>query len=263
MKKIMFWLMTGLMLVSCEQFLFHPNEIRPDETALNSRNIEKISKLQAKSAFKFILIGDTQRFYDEFDDFIAHVNSLNDISFVLLNGDLVDFGLNKEYNWIAEQLKNLKIPYVAAMGNHDMLGNGRKIFHKMFGPENFSFSYSGNKFICLNTNSRETGFDGKVPDTSWLKQELSRDSGSINMFILSHIPPFNADFDKALEPAFAGLLASQPKLRISLHGHEHRFRLLHPYPDSITYVVAGATNQRNYALVEVEGENFTITEMYY
>jgi Icc protein len=259
----LFWLISCVMLASCQSFLFHPNEARPSETALNTRNIEKISQLERKPVFKFILTGDTQRFYDELKAFVTHVNSLHDISFVLLNGDLIDFGLNKEYDWVADELKKLNVPYIAALGNHDMLGNGRKIFHEMFGPENFSFSYNGSKFICLNTNSRETGFDGKVPDTSWLRSELQDDAGSSNVFVLSHVPPFHGDFDKALEPAFAALLASQPKTRISLHGHEHKFRVLNPYPDSIIYLVAGATNQRSYAMIEVEGEHFSITEKYY
>ena len=263
MKTSILWLVTLLALTSCKRFMFHPREVRPSQTALNSRNVEKISMMPAKSSFKFILIGDTQRFYDELDAFVTHVNALENISFVLLNGDLVDFGLNNEYNWIAGQLKKLNIPYIAAMGNHDMLGNGRKIFHEMFGPENFSFSYSNNKFICLNTNSRETGFDGKIPDTSWLRKELSDGNGNINMFILAHVPPFNADFDKALEPAFTKLLASHPKVRISLHGHEHKFSIQQPYAVSVTYLVAAAGNQRTYALVEVVGEQFSITERHY
>jgi 3',5'-cyclic-AMP phosphodiesterase len=263
MTSSRYWLLTCILAASCKQFMFHPNEVRPSETALNSLNIEKISALEVKPSFKFILTGDTQRFYDELDAFVDHVNSQDSISFVLLNGDLVDFGLNKEFNWIAEQLKKLKVPYICAMGNHDMLGNGRKIFHEMFGPENFSFFYGKNKFICLNTNSRETGFDGKVPDTSWLRNQITNIDGSENVFILSHVPPFNADFDKNLESSYVNLLASQTKVRISLHGHEHRFRMLQPYPDSITYLVAAEANQRKYAMIEVENEHFTINERYY
>lgn len=263
MKRMVLWLFTWLMFASCERFMFHPNEVRPNRTSLNQHNIERIAKIKAEPSFKFILTGDTQRFYEQLDAFVAHVNTLDDISFVLLNGDLVEFGLNNEYNWVVAQLEQLKVPYIASMGNHDMLGNGREIFHEMFGPENFSFGYGNNKFICINTNSRETAFDGKVPDTAWLKTELTSDSGYSNLFILSHVPPFSGDFDPALERAFTSLLATQPKTRISLHGHEHRFRILQPYPDGITYLVAGAAIHRNYALVEVSGEHFTITEKYY
>jgi hypothetical protein len=42
MKKVFFCLLVLFMLASCKRFLFHPNEISPDE-ALNSYNIEIIN----------------------------------------------------------------------------------------------------------------------------------------------------------------------------------------------------------------------------
>lgn len=250
------------MMSSCKRFMFHPNEVRPDETALNSRNIEKITKLDTKPAFNFILLGDTQRFYEELEDFVDHVNSLDSVSFVLVAGDLVDFGLNKEFNWIASKFGKLKIPYIAVIGNHDMVANGRKIFGEMFGPENFSFSYGKSKFICLNSNSREVDYNGQVPDINWLSRELN-DNEPDNIFVLSHVPPFSLDFDKNLEPAFTGLLAAQPKTRISLHGHEHQFKFLQPYPGGLPYLVAAVTNDRSYAMIAVNGEQVSVTEKFY
>jgi len=262
MNRLLYCVLLLLMMASCKQFMFHPNEVKPDEEALNNRNIEKIMKLETKTVFNFILLGDTQRFYEDLEDFVNHVNSMDSVSFVLLTGDLVDFGLNKEYNWIASKLGKLDIPFVAVIGNHDMVANGRKIFGEMFGAENFSFSYGKNKFICLNTNSREVDFNGQVPDINWLSQQLN-DNDPDNIFVLSHIPPFNLDFDRTLEPAFTGLLAAQPKTRISLHGHEHRYRLLHPYPGGLPYLVAASTADRSYALIAVNGEQVSITEKQY
>jgi predicted phosphodiesterase len=263
MKRLVYCVLPLLMMVSCkQQFMFHPNEVRPDEEALNSRNIEKISTLTPKPAFNFILLGDTQRFYEDLEDFVNHVNSMDSVSFVLLAGDLVDFGLNKEYNWIASRLGKLSIPYVAVIGNHDMVANGRTIFGEMFGPENFSFSYGKNKFICLNSNSREVDYNGQVPDINWLTQQLN-DNEPDNIFVLSHVPPFSADFDKTLEPAFTGILAAQPKTRISLHGHDHNFKLLHPYPGGLPYLTAASTGKRSYAMIAVNGELVSVTEKHY
>ncbi|MEI9808826.1 MAG: metallophosphoesterase [Bacteroidota bacterium] len=160
--------------------------------------------------------------------FTAHVNSLDDVSFVLLNGDLVDFGLNNEFNWVAARLNKLKIPYITAPGNHDMLANGKKIFNEMFGPENFTFSYGANRFIVLNTNSRETGFDGTVPDISWLQQQLAFTDEYQNIFVLSHVAPFSADFDKKLEQPFYDALASIPRHVYHYMDMTIHFKLLHP-----------------------------------
>jgi 3',5'-cyclic AMP phosphodiesterase CpdA len=262
MKKHLLYLPLLLMFLSCKRFMFHPNEIRPQEKALNARNIEKIKALPPKQTFNFILLGDTQRFYDEVDDFIDHVNASDSISFVLIAGDLVDFGLNKEYNWIAEKFGRLKIPYVAVIGNHDMLANGRKIFAEMFGPENFSFNYSGNKFILLNTNSREVNYNGSIPDISWLRQQLN-DAEAENIFVLSHVPPFSVDYDTNLEDDYAGLLAAQPKTRLSMHGHEHRYRYLQPYENGPPYLVVAATQKRSYALITVNSKQTSVTETFY
>lgn len=261
-RSILYCLLQLLTLASCKQFLFHPNEVRPDEKGLNNYNIERIANLDTAQAFNFILLGDTQRFYEDLDDFINHVNSLNNISFVLVAGDLVDFGLNREYNWIASKFGKLNVPYITVIGNHDMLANGRKIFTEMFGPENFTFFYGRNKFICLNSNSREVDFDGHVPDINWLRQQLN-DSMANNIFVLSHVPPFSGDFDKRLEPAFSESLAAQAKTRISMHGHEHQFKFLYPYPGGLLYLVAAATNDRSYALITVNREQISVTEKHY
>ena len=90
-------------LTSCKDpFLYNINEVRlnEDERNLNAKNIQKIQMLAPADTLKFILIGDSQRFYDEVEDFVTHVNGLKNISFVLLAGDITDFGLNKEYRWI-------------------------------------------------------------------------------------------------------------------------------------------------------------------
>lgn len=262
MRKLLYFLWLIVMLSSCKRFVFHPNEIRPNETGLNKRNIEKIAQLPPKTVFNFILLGDTQRFYAELDDFITHANALDNVSFVLVAGDLVDFGLNREFNWIASQFGKLKMPYVAVIGNHDMLANGRKIFTEMFGPENFSFSYGSSKFICLNTNSREVNFNGELPNINWLGKELS-DQSPGNIFVVSHVAPFSIDFDKQLESAYVNLLASNPKTRMSLHGHDHAYKFLHPYEDQLPYLLAASSNKRSYVLVNVNGEEISVTEKFY
>jgi 3',5'-cyclic-AMP phosphodiesterase len=252
-----------IVVCSCKGFLYHPNEVRPDVKNLNAINIDKIKQLPSVTSFKFILIGDMQRFYDEMDDFIDHVNRLPDISFVLINGDIVDFGLNLEYNIVASKLSKFQVPYITAIGNHDMIANGRQLYKEMFGDENFSFSYSGSKFICFNTNSREVGHDGSIPDMSWLKAQVSTDTISHNIFFLSHVPPFNDDFDEKLVGDFSQTLSSNPKSRLSMHGHTHQYWLVQPYPDGLNYLIAGAGNQRTYALVTVTNELYQIEQKFY
>ena len=113
MIRSVLFLSLVLSLASCKKmFVYHPNEVRPDLHELNAKNIAKLSAVPVSSNYKFILIGDTQRFYDELDQFVVHVNALKDVTFVILDGDLTDFGLNREYNWIAERLNKINIPVI-------------------------------------------------------------------------------------------------------------------------------------------------------
>lgn len=264
MKSILLFFV--VILFSCrEVFQFNPNEIRLEEYEqnLNAKNIARLRTHVPGDTLKFILIGDSQRFYDEVQGFVEKVNAVEDAAFVLLAGDITDFGLNKEFRWINDRLRKLKMPYITVIGNHDMLGNGSLIYSKMFGPTDFSFSVGSNKFICLNTNSQERGFDGTLPDMRWLNSELSGLSHYSQAFIVSHMPPFDAGFDKSKEKEFAAALANSGKVKLTLNGHQHRFSVTTPYNDGVTYLVSASMNKRSYTLVTAWGNKFKIEEKFF
>jgi 3',5'-cyclic-AMP phosphodiesterase len=253
MKPVIVTLL-ALSLVSCKDlFQYSPNEVRLEEHEknLNQKNIQKIRALNPKENFRFILIGDSQRFYEEVDDFVASVNTLDDVAFVVLAGDITDFGLNREYRWMAERLNKLKMPYVGVIGNHDMLANGSEVYKQMFGEENFSFTYAGTKIVCLNTCSNERGFDGTIPNIPWLTKELTDTLGYDNAFVVSHMPPFDVGFDKRMEQSYAQLMSSNKRIRMSLHGHQHTASRTSPYGDGFEYLVVGSMNKRSYFVVSV------------
>ncbi|MFN4315414.1 MAG: metallophosphoesterase family protein [Chitinophagaceae bacterium] len=239
---------------SCSKMIqYHPNEIRLDEEDrnLNDKNIARIAALPHQDSFKIVVIGDTQRFYDELDDFVAEVNQRDDISFVLINGDITDFGINREFKWISRSLRRLNVPFVSVIGNHDMLANGRQLFREMFGAENFQFSYSGYQFICLNTNALEDGFEGTIPDLAWLESALDSNQHSSEAFVFSHIPPFDNDFDPALESGYVDVLLQSGRVRYSIHAHQHRYTLTQPYGPELNLLVVADMNKRKYAVLSI------------
>ncbi len=261
MRSKLLHLVVIFSLISCKRNIqYHPNEVRPVQKSINQRNIDRINQLPVKDSFQFIFTGDTQLAYDELRAFITHVNQLENIAFVLLNGDLTEFGLNSEFNVLVEKLNKLRIPYIAAIGNHDMLANGRQIYNEMFGVENFTFSYSGSWFVVMNTNSREVEFDGSIPDLYWLQQTLTDSLKYKNIFFVSHIIPYSYDFDSALEVDFNTLVSTPSNARISLHGHDHQFSLTYPYKNGFPYLTASNMAKRKYVLVTVKGTTFTIEE---
>ena len=106
-----------------------------------------------KTTIKFAGMGDSQRWYDETEDFVKHVNLRTDIDFVIHGGDVSDFGLTKEFLWQRDILNKLNMPYVVLIGNHDCVGTGEDVYRKVFGNTNFSFIAGDVKFVCLNTNA--------------------------------------------------------------------------------------------------------------
>lgn len=266
MRKFLPGLVLLIGLISCKElFQYSPNDVRLEESEkrLNQKNIEKINKLPVSDTFRFIVIGDSQRFYDEMEDFVTEVNRLQNISFVILNGDIVDFGLNREFKWINQRMSRLKVPYVAVIGNHDMLANARLIYNEMFGPENFTFSYGNNKFICLNSNSQETGFNGTLPNISWLQSQLNNTTADKNVFVVCHVPPFSTDFDPNLVEAYTSTLSSHNKVRLSINAHLQNYQYSQPYADGVDYLVPSGMNKRSYVIISVTSENYDVQQVFY
>lgn len=244
-------------MTACEKYVqYSPSEVRlqAHERDLNEKNISRLQQLPARDTFRFALTGDSQRFYDELEDFVAHVNRRGDISLVLLNGDITDFGQNREYQWVARILNRLQPPFIGIIGNHDMLGNGLQVYRQMFGPDNFSFNAGGNRFVCLNTNSREKNYDGSIPDLNWLSRQVADTAHCRNLFVVSHIGPSSPDFDQRMTTGFAQSIAGCPKARMSLHSHSHNFSFEQPFGDGIGYLTSSSYNKRRYVLVTVINE---------
>jgi 3',5'-cyclic-AMP phosphodiesterase len=144
-----------------------------------------------------------------------------------------------------------------------MLANARLIYQQMFGAENFSFHYCGYKFICLNSNSREVGFNGTIPDVTWLENEINTISYKQKGFVFSHVSPFSTDFDPQLSGVYASVLARGNKVRYSIHGHDHNFSLSQPYGPPVHYLIAPSVNKKKFALVKVRPDTTIVNEIFY
>ena len=155
-----------LMLSACDIIDYHPYDARLDGTHdINARNMTRIEQACAgKKALKFVLISDTQRWYDETYEAVKSINARTDIDFVVHCGDLSDFGVTKEFEQQRDILEKLKVPYVVLLGNHDCLGTGADTFRWMFGDPNFSFNAGDTHFLCINTNAFEYDYSTVVPD---------------------------------------------------------------------------------------------------
>ena len=83
------------------------------------------------------------------------------------------FGLTEEFKWQRKLLMGFQMPYVCIIGNHDCLGTGEDVYHKMYGDDNFSFNASFLHVLCLNTNAFEYDYSQAIPDFSFIKDDLA------------------------------------------------------------------------------------------
>lgn len=97
MKRLAIALLAAATATAC-QVDYHPYDTRIDgECGINAKNIARIEASTAgKSAIRFAVISDTQRWYDETREAVSALNARGDIDFVLHTGDMADFGMKAE-----------------------------------------------------------------------------------------------------------------------------------------------------------------------
>ncbi|MDB5196845.1 MAG: hypothetical protein JWP88_1216 [Flaviaesturariibacter sp.] len=254
------------LLLSCKKMIqYSPLEVRLEEAdkKLNAKNIARIEAIPQQDTLRFVVIGDSQGFYDETNDFVDVLNRRNDIDFVVLAGDIVEYGDSREFKWMSQSLRKLTVPFIGVIGNHDMVANARQVYKEMFGAENFAFQCNGSQFVCLNTNGFMTNYDGTVPNLSWLRQQLQSDEAYKNTFVVSHIPPFAGGFGWDKEKEYAAILADNPTTRLSIHGHIHEYGVSRPYNDGIEYLVVSNMLKRSYVVVTVVAQTYRFEQVFY
>lgn len=253
---------------SCEElFEYHPNQIilHDDERDLTARNLAKLESQQPGDTLHLLVMGDTQRFYDAASAFVDKANTFPHIDFVIHQGDISDFGMSQEFRWVHDIMKGLKWPYLTVVGNHDMLANGRKVYRQMYGDFNYAFEYGHTRFVFLDTNSQEYGFNGQVPDVDWLSQQLLREPGDMweQAIIVSHIAPDDNDFDSSLEQPFHQILKDSGRVRLSLHGHTHSWRTDFRYDDTVLYLTTTTVKHREFTYLRVWRDGYDYKRISY
>lgn len=242
-----------LFCCGCSKIEYSPNQVfdAGTPTNLNRKNIEKLNASEQHGTIRIAFIGDSQRYYDEAAAFKDKVNSMEGVDFVILAGDISDFGLRQEMEWIHEIFSQIRVPYLAVIGNHDLVAKGEEVYRNMFGPTDFSFVYKRTKFIFHNTNGREYNFNGRIPDTAWLQAQCREQEGVDYYVGVSHVPAFDMDFDPQLRESYAAIFRHTPGFLVSLNGHLHQTGDSYPFNDSVRYINSNAVVKREFLLLEI------------
>lgn len=268
MRGVLFSGMAVLLLTGCNPFEYHPYDTHLDKKYknINEKNIREIcARDRNEDTVCFVFMGDTQRWYDETEDFVKAVNARSDVDFVVHGGDISDFGMKKEFCWVHDIMDKLKVPYVAIIGNHDHLGSGGEIYQVMYGDLNFSFVYGGIKFVCLNTNALEFDYATPVPDFEFIQREIADTvmADYSQTIALMHAEPGDVVFNNNVKLVFHEYLKRFRNLRFCVHAHEHRLMENEFFGDGIWYYGSDAMKNRNYLLFTVTQQDYKYEVVYF
>lgn len=260
-RHICLFLFSFLLFFSCDLIEYHPYDGDLDSDASRDVNVTNIALIETacegKDTIRFILMGDTQRNYDETEDFVDHVNQLSGIDFVIHGGDYTEYGLTREFEWNDEILSKLEIPYVGLIGNHDILANGEDVYREMFGDENFSFVVNDVKFVCLNTNALEYEDSTYVPDFDYIQQEIADSTSHKRTVVVMHAPPASEQFiSEEVEDLFQSTIRQFPTLMFCLHAHNHTVSAVDIFDDGIIYYGCANIAQRKYHLFTITPDDY-------
>ena len=263
--RIFLLFVLSAILVSCNHFEFSPNQTfdRISLRDVNANHLKELGNGTNDDTVKFVLTGDSQRSRDETVEFCKVVNAIPGIDFVVLAGDISEFGVLKEMTWISRTLEDLNPPYVAVIGNHDETARGKEVFLNMFGALNYSFVYGGIKFVCHDSNSREYNFNGQVPDIPWLKKELKPSPGVTGFVAVSHVPVNSLDFDSKLSKGYMETFAQTPGFLASLHAHTHNYQLFYPDGSGIPYIVTSAVGNSEFLVIQIVNNKLSFERIYF
>jgi predicted phosphodiesterase len=266
-KKIFFTIAALYLFTACDMFDYHPydGQIKGDK-GVNAKNIARIEAATAgKTTIKFASMGDTQRWYDETEEFVQALNQRDDIDFVIHAGDLTDFGITEEFTWMRDIMNGLKVPYVALLGNHDCLANGQDIFRTVFGQENFSFMAGNVKFVCLNTNALEFDYSHPVPDFNFLQEQVSeRLPGHDKTVVAMHVRPGSEQFNNNVDWVFQDVVRRFPGLQFCINAHDHHLQADDLFNDGVMYYGSASIEKKSYLVFTITPDNqYTYEVVYY
>ncbi|MGE5519170.1 MAG: PQQ-binding-like beta-propeller repeat protein [Candidatus Dadabacteria bacterium] len=194
---------------------------------------------------------------------IADINSMNDISFVVLTGDITELGSDEQFSLAKKLLMDLKAPYYIIPGNHDTgwSESGGLGFTKAFGSDKFQFDYNGIHFLGCASGPYVRMSDGHVPRDAmnWMHQQLNKINNTDPIIYLNHYP-----LDNALDNWYEVIdLLKQKNTLLAICGHGHNNRMVQA--EDIPSVM-GRSNLRakqpegGYNIINVRQDSITFTE---
>jgi Calcineurin-like phosphoesterase len=157
----------------------------------HNRNQTELSRIIVDDPhdFTFAVLGDNKGNRSVFEPLLRDIGQDKEIAFAIDDGDLVDGGTMGHYRRFLNQVQeDLSIPFLTAIGNHDLNHGSTHNYQEIFGPTYYSFRVGEGYFIVLDAVA-EAGFD--KAEREWLEQELQKGQRAKVRFVFMHVPVFD------------------------------------------------------------------------
>jgi hypothetical protein len=151
----------------------------------NEKQMQKINSFPLSYNFCFAVMGDTKNGLGTFHRIIKDINGKK-LLFAIDLGDLVSDGEKEKYRIFYNVIKKSEVPFLVAIGNHDIREGGRANYFDIFGHFYYAFSYGDSLFVVLD-DANEEYIDKQQME--FLENELKKDFS--HKFVFLHVPPFD------------------------------------------------------------------------
>ncbi len=182
-----FLIVLGLAIIAlgtftyCREFRLRPP---PEGFNWNYHQIQRIPK--EEHPFSFAVLGDNKNSFSTFQDILHDLDANRDrLAFAIDLGDLVFDGERAKYRIFYNQIKDVQLPFLVAIGNHDIREEGRAEYYELFGPFYYAFTVGNARFIVLD-DANQVRLDPSQME--WLKEELEDARALSFIFVFLHIP---------------------------------------------------------------------------
>jgi predicted phosphodiesterase len=209
----------AVLLVSCDKLTdFSPYDANTTHSDINIRSVSEIIAQQwPGDSITFVAISDTHTNYADFRAAVSTINEMDGISFVMVLGDVTNWGLFKEFDDYYHLASRLDVPFITLIGNHDYLSNGKTIYNKMFGPTNFYFDIGNYRMVIFDNIVWENG--NRQPDFEWLSQTLAAPE-EMTSVACYHIHPQDSQLENGYSGKMKEIIEDNPVI-LSIFGHGH------------------------------------------
>lgn len=219
-------------------------------------------------SFSFAYLADTHisvgsKTVSELTYCVEDINKNQDIGFVIVAGDVTEFGSDREIRLAKSILDKLDKPYFVVAGNHDSKWSesGCNTFAKVFGYEHFDFDFQGIKFIGTNSGPNMRMAPALLPRESViLLDSIAKNIDKHQPVIFINHYPMDTSMLNYFEPLD---ILKTVNIQLIMGGHWHRDVALNyeGIPGVLgRSIQAAGRDGVGYNVVIVEGDKIAIAE---